>query len=152
MLLPRRTSAYLSTKQSKLQWLPVVVLGGDVATFVAFAALGTNQHHEAGGVLAVMDTAWPFMAGWVLVAPLRRALRLEFGHPVAAGRGILQAWPLAWLVALAFRAGLQHRGIPLSFDLVALSVNLVFLVGWRSVLSIALGGLPAQEWPSAQAR
>jgi hypothetical protein len=35
----------------------------------------------------------------------------------------------------------QHRGIPLSFDIVALAINACFLVGWRSALQAVLRGV-----------
>ena len=120
-------------------WLPVVLLGGDVLALLAFAALGRNQHHESGGVLSVVETVWPFVAGWVLVAPFRRVLTLDPGRPMQAARDVLGAWPIAWPVALAFRAGVQHRDIPLSFDIVALLTNLLFLVCWRAALAAVLG-------------
>jgi hypothetical protein len=41
---------------------------------------------------------------------------------------------VAWPIALALRAA-TGRGVPVSFDLVALLVNGALLVGWRAVVS-----------------
>ena len=128
-------------------WTPVVLLGGDVLCFLVFAALGRNQHNEAPGVLNVVETAWPFVAGWIVVAPLRGVLAIEPGRPAVAARGVLLAWPLAWPIALVLRAGLQHRDIPLSFDIVALLVNGAFLLGWRVAFDSMLGRLHADGRP-----
>lgn len=79
------------------------------------------------------------MAAWLLIAPFRRAFARDHDQTLGATRGVIRAWPFAWPVALALRAGLQHRDIPPSFDVVALLANMVLLTGWRSAFAATLG-------------
>lgn len=137
----------------------LVLLAGDSAAFLLFAAIGRRSHGEAAGLAAaweVFQTAAPFLLGWLLVAPWTRAYRVadyEPGQPAAPvapalpqQEGSHQRWPafagwlalvwlLAWPVGLGLRALFLQRGIPLSFALVTFISNLVLLVGWRSLFA-----------------
>ncbi len=136
---PVQTKSGLGAQGRRLGWMSPILLGGDALAFLAFAALGRNQHHEASGVLAAVQTAWPFIAGWVLTAPFQGVLMVERGKPLEAARDALRCWPMAWLLALAFRAGVQRRAVPVSFDIVAFLTNLALLACWRAAASAASG-------------
>ncbi|MGH2411507.1 MAG: DUF3054 domain-containing protein [Chloroflexota bacterium] len=110
------------------------LLAGDGLVFVLFAGLGRDQHGESGGALSVLVTAAPFLVAWFAVSPRLGVFRAGWrrqGFP--ALRRVAAAWLIAWPVALFLRAALQRRGIPLSFDLVALVANGVFLLVWRGI-------------------
>ncbi|MGH2389100.1 MAG: DUF3054 domain-containing protein [Chloroflexota bacterium] len=112
------------------RWTPIL---GDAAAFLLFAGLGRNQHHESGGALMTLVIAAPFLAAWFAVAGFLGLLGNAWLRRGAVGSlklvGI--AWLIAWPIALLLRAVLQRRGVTLSFALVALIVNAIFLVGWR---------------------
>ena len=77
-------------------------------------------------------TAAPFLAAWFAVSPPVGVFNREW--PLLGARSLKAvglAWLIAWPIALALRVVLQGRGIPISFDLVALIVNALFLLGWR---------------------
>jgi hypothetical protein len=121
----------------------LVALLGDAALFVVFSALGRSEHSETRGFSEILYTASPFIAGWLLVAIARGAFRLDVsGKPARVARSTALTWLYAWPVGLALRALVQHRGIPVSFDLVALVVNACFLIGWRSAFQAVLRRVP----------
>jgi len=122
-----------SIRTSELPCLATLA-AGDVLAFILFAGLGRDQHGESGGALSVVVTAAPFLVAWFMVSPRFGVFRASWrrqGWP--ALRGVAAAWVLAWPVALLLRVALQRRGIPLSFDIVALVANSIFLLGWRGV-------------------
>ena len=126
-LVGRRRSGAKAT--GAFSWL----LGaGDALCFVLFAALGHNQHGETGGLESVITIALPFIVAWFAVAPWADALDVA---RVVAPRDFLKhtalAWLCAWPLALLLRAVVQHRGIAVSFDLIALLANGIFLLLWR---------------------
>lgn len=116
-----------------------LLIAGDVAAFLVFAAIGRRSHGEAAGLdafLAVAATAAPFIAGWWLTAPFVGAYR----RAATAGLGpMLQrtalAWLIAWPVGLALRALLLGRGIPVSFAIVTLLTNALIICGWRALFA-----------------
>ena len=116
-----------------------VLAAGDAAAFVLFATLGHAQHGESTGIGHIVGTAVPFMVGWLVMAPWAGAYRLPSRLQL---RQLLQctgfAWLCAWPVALLLRALILQRGIPLSFALVALIANAVFLCIWRTAFVLAL--------------
>lgn len=82
----------------------------------------------------MLATAAPFLLAWFVVSPRLGVFRAGWrrqGFP--ALRQVALAWLAAWPIALLLRAALQRRGIPLSFDLVALLANGVFLLAWRGL-------------------
>ena len=40
-----------------------LLVGGDAAALLAFAAVGRGSHAELDGIAGVLDTAWPFLLG-----------------------------------------------------------------------------------------
>ncbi|HXT34599.1 MAG TPA: DUF3054 domain-containing protein [Chloroflexota bacterium] len=110
------------------------LVAGDGLAFLLFAGLGRDQHGESGGALSVVATAAPFLVAWFVVSPRLGVFRSGWrrqGFP--ALRRVAVAWLVAWPIALLLRAALQRRGIPLSFDIVALLTNGVFLLTWRGL-------------------
>jgi hypothetical protein len=112
--------------------LIAVAVLGDFAAFMLFAGLGRNQHGASRGAGETLITGLPFFVAWLLVAAAAGMYRHT--GPAKVARRTLMTWLLAWPFALLMRAGIQHRGIPLSFDLVALIANGIFLTGWRLTL------------------
>jgi hypothetical protein len=100
----------------------------DAAAVLWFAAAGRSSHAESGGVLGVLGTAWPFLAGaavgWVAVRAWRAPLR-------AWPTGVA-VWAAAWALGLALR-GLSGDGLAAPFVAVSAVVLAVLLIGWRGV-------------------
>src|SRR5262249_54183127 len=96
--------------------------------FLVFAWIGRESHGEGGELNTVVIVAAPFVVAWLATAWWAGVYRSP-----SLGRTAL-AWLVAWPLALALRA-LTGRGVPVSFDLVALVVNGVLLVGWRAAVS-----------------
>jgi len=107
-------------------WSLAVVL--DVCCFLVFAIAGRHSHGEDEGLRQLVVVAAPFVVAWFVVAFFAGVYRSS-----SLGRVVL-AWLVAWPLALALRAA-TGRGVPVSFDLVALVVNGALLVGWRFVVS-----------------
>jgi hypothetical protein len=113
---------------------------GDALSFVAFAALGTHSHHQSDNIFWV---AFPFAAGWFLVSPFLGAFRRR--NTTGLGRMLsrteiawLAAWPLTLLLRWVFSADHQMY---VSFAIVILLANAVFLGVWRGVFALVEGWL-----------
>ena len=113
---------------------------GDALSFMIFAALGTESHHQTDNVFWV---AFPFAAGWFLVSPFLGAFR----HRETSGLARmlrrteiawLAAWPLTLVLRWVFSA--DHQ-VPLSFAIVILIANAVFLGIWRGAFALVEGWL-----------
>jgi DUF3054 family protein len=114
----------------------IMLVIGDLLCFLIFAALGRNSHEEASGFAAIPQiiiTALPFAAGWFLVSPLVGAFQHKImAQPRAMVMRTALAWLLAWPVAMLLRGIFVDHGIPpLSFAIVVLLFNMVFLLVWR---------------------
>jgi hypothetical protein len=124
----------------------LILLVGDAAVLILFAALGRGQHHETSGLGEILYTASPFIVGWLVAGIARGAFQFR---PAATPRQVVTSTSLTWLWALplglALRAVVQHRAIPISFDLVALLVNTCFLVAWRSAAQALLRTLSSSK-------
>ncbi len=118
--------------------MPVWAAAGlDVVLVLVFAAVGRASHwghlplagEEAGPVVGVLLTAWPFLvgvaAGWALVRARsgRWPLWLGAGIPVVACAVVV-----GMLLRVATGAGTTD-----SFVLVATTVLAVLLLGWRAL-------------------
>ncbi len=98
---------------------------------VVFAATGRASHAE--NVLAgLWQTSWPFIAalaiGW--------AVTLAWRAPLAPLRTGLGVWAVTVAGGMLLR-GASGQGVQLAFVVVAASVLLAMLVGWRSVAALA---------------
>jgi hypothetical protein len=123
------------------RWQRNALIAGDVIALVLFAVIGRNSHGMATGAAAIaatLFTAAPFIVAWFLVAPWLGALQPPYAQAGSLARRTALAWLLAWPLALILRAVLLQRGIPLTFALIAGGVNLVLLVGWRSLFALFL--------------
>jgi hypothetical protein len=105
----------------------VVALLIDAALVLVFAGIGRASHGEDvfGGLLL---TAWPFLAGLALGWLVAQAWRAPF-DPWRTG---LPVWAITVAGGMLLR-GVSGQGAQLAFIIVAASVLLVFLVGWRLI-------------------
>ncbi len=118
----------------------VVLILGDACMFLIFAAVGRDTHGEAAGLgalLQVVETAAPFALGWFLVSPFLGVYRESVTSSV---RTMLKhtalGWVCAWPVALVLRGLFRQEIPPLSFAIVVLIANLVFLSVWRGLFAL----------------
>lgn len=135
------TTLAVRSFDAQVLWPRVALVAGDVVSFFVFAGVGRRSHNEASGLGAIAliaETAAPFALGWFLVSPFAGAFRRSL---IGAPRRMLArtelAWLAAWPVALALRwAFSSDHQIPLSFAIVVLVSNAVFLGIWRTLFAI----------------
>ena len=122
---------------------------GDAVSFLVFAAVGRQTHHEASGLAAfaqVALTAAPFALGWFVVSPWLGAFRRgKTGTPLAMLRTTLIAWLASWPAALVLRWGFAAQMPQVSFAVVILVANAVFLSVWRTAWAFAAGMINARR-------
>jgi hypothetical protein len=104
----------------------------DTAAIVIFAAIGRRSHGEAGALMAVGTTAWPFLAGmaagWLIcLVTLRRG-------PLAVRDGI-PVWLCAVGIGMVLRT-VTHAGTAVSFIIVATLFLGATLLGWRAAAAL----------------
>ncbi|NDJ37026.1 MAG: DUF3054 domain-containing protein [Chloroflexi bacterium] len=119
-------------------WLPrweVYALGiGDMLALIVFAAVGRASHgvEDIGPVLGTLNTALPFIVGWVIAGAATGHYRGLALYPI--GRVILRT-VLTGLVATPLAIGLRAFALdelpPLSFVLVAGLSSTVLVLLWR---------------------
>jgi hypothetical protein len=100
-----------------------------------FAVVGTHNHHLADNVFWV---AFPFAAGWFLVAPFLGAFRWrDTSGPARMVRQTEIAWLAAWPLTLLLRwvFSTDHQ-VQVSFAIVILVANAVFLGLWRGAFAL----------------
>lgn len=112
---------------------PAIAFGIDVALVVLFAAIGRASHAESNAVTGAVVTASPFLAGTVIGWSVVRLLHKRW--PVAVGPGIT-VWFSTLVVGMLLRAA-TGQGTALAFVGVAALTLAAFLVGWRSVATVA---------------
>jgi hypothetical protein len=122
-----------------------VLVAGDLISFLIFAGVGRQSHHEATGLGAlgqVALTAVPFAAGWFIIAPLVGAFRRNTtaSTPAMLRRTGL-AWLAAWPVTLVLRWVFTGMRPPVSFALVILLTNTVLLGLWRGLFALVTSRL-----------
>jgi hypothetical protein len=105
----------------------------DAALILLFAAIGRHSHAETGALLAVVTTAWPFLAGmaagWLVSLLAFRRVPLEV-------RDGIHVWVCAVAIGMVLR-GATHAGTALSFIVVATLVLGAMLLGWRGLAALA---------------
>ncbi len=124
------------TREIPYKWAVVLLVIGDLLCFLIFVALGRGSHKEASGFGAIPQiiiTALPFIAGWFLVSPFIGAFRHKImAQPRSMVIRTALAWLLAWPVAMLLRGIFVDHGMPpLSFALIVLVFNMLFLLIWR---------------------
>ena len=109
---------------------------GDAIVFLVFAAVGRRSHGEAvglGALFQVVLTAAPFAAGWFLVSPFTGAFRRGLEkQPGKMLQRTLLSWVPGWAVGFTLRGiFVDHAIPPLTFAIVSLLSNTIFLLIWR---------------------
>lgn len=147
--LPVTGEPVASPIESRPAWARLgALVAGDALSFVVFATVGRHSHNEASGLAAIgvtLATAAPFAAGWFAVSPFVGAFRRA---KTASLKTMLTRTELAWLCAwpaaalLRWAFGPDHK-LPLSFAIVILIANAVFLGVWRSLFALVEGRLRA---------
>lgn len=134
------TTPQPTTTASAAPWRIPVLIIGDALSFLVFTGVGRNTHGEASGLAAlgqVAMTALPFALAWFLVSPWVGAYRRSATDTV---RRMLTRTELSWLAtypaALILRVIIapDHQ-MPLTFAIVILLANAVFLGVWRTAFA-----------------
>jgi hypothetical protein len=112
-----------------------LLLAGDLACFVAFALLGLRSHEDGITLGSVVRAAVPFQAGWL-------AVNLLLARPGATSdaRQVARLWVPGWAIGLVLRTLLFDRSFAMTFAIVALLVNGVLLMVWRSFWGLVVVG------------
>src|SRR5450432_1506298 len=105
---------------------------GDALVFIIFAVIGMRSHKVPLTVPSVLQTAAPFAIGWFLVSPFVGAFRRKItSQPGKMSLRTALAWLIAWPVGLLLRGIIDHKIPPVSFAIVTLITNTIFLQLWR---------------------
>ncbi|MGE5335234.1 MAG: DUF3054 domain-containing protein [Nitrososphaerota archaeon] len=136
-----KAPAFTRKSGSSFPWRLAALVVGDAASFLLFAAVGRRTHNEASGISALVqiaETALPFALGWFAVSPLVGAFRrLATRGPRRMLLRTELAWVISWPVALLVRWALApDHNVPVSFAIVILLANAVFLGVWRTVFAL----------------
>ncbi|WP_181273731.1 DUF3054 domain-containing protein [Brevibacterium oceani] len=123
----------------KKSHLPIALLV-DLILVVLFTIVGHYTHSHNFELQGLLTTAWPFCAAlviaWLLTAVWDRPIA-----PLATGTGV---WAITVLIGLVIRgitgAGGEPGTVPVSFMIVATTLNLITLVGWRIIATAVAGG------------
>ncbi|EIE23939.1 hypothetical protein COCSUDRAFT_62467 [Coccomyxa subellipsoidea C-169] len=116
-----------------------LLVGGDAAALLLFAAIGRANHGESLDPASVLSVAWPFLVGWFGSA----ALLGGFGKEAQGGRTgpaaitAAKCWALGTTVGVALRSLSRGYFPDKAFVIVSFAVTAVFLIGWRSALAAA---------------
>ncbi|WP_137824071.1 DUF3054 domain-containing protein [Brevibacterium sp. 2SA] len=124
---------------AKKSHLPIALVV-DLVLVILFTIIGHYTHSNDLDPQGIVTTAWPFVAAlvvaWVLAAVWDRPL-----SPLASGTGI---WAITVLLGLVIRgltgAGGDPGQVPVSFMVVATTLNFITLVGWRVIATAVSGG------------
>ncbi|SMX69688.1 Protein of unknown function (DUF3054) [Brevibacterium iodinum ATCC 49514] len=126
----------MATKKSHL---PIALIV-DLILVVLFTIVGHYTHSHSFDPQGLMTTAWPFVAAlviaWLLTAVWDRPIA-----PLATGTGV---WAITVLLGLVLRGivgqGEDPGNVAVTFMIVATSLNLITLVGWRLIATAVSGG------------
>jgi hypothetical protein len=132
----------LATPASAGSWSVAALIVGDALSFLVFTVSGRTSHNEAAGFAAagqILATAFPFALAWFLVSPFAGAFRRKLvGDPRAMLFRTEFAWLCSYPVALVLRVifSKDHQ-MPVTFAIVILLANALFLGLWRTVFAWA---------------
>lgn len=116
-----------------------LLVAGDAAALLLFAAIGRLSHHEPMSLGALLGTAGPFMAGWFASAALLGGYgkAAQGGNAGAAAGAAAKSWALGIPAGLLVRTATRGYLPDPSFIAVSMAANGVLLVGWRTILAAA---------------
>ncbi len=103
----------------------------DVAAVLVFVLVGRASHGE--GLLGVLETAWPFLAGVAVGWAVARAWR----HPRTVRWTGVIVWVSVVVVGMLLRFA-TGDGVASSFVFVSFIALGVFVLGWRAALWVVL--------------
>ena len=111
----------------------IFLIIGDAIVFLVFAFIGVSNHKEAVDPVKVVTTAAPFALGWFIVAPFIGAFsRKKTAEPGKMALYTILAWLPSLVLGMTFRGiTVDHRVPPLSFMIITLISNTIFLAIWR---------------------
>lgn len=107
-------------------------LAADVICVLVFAIVGRSSHGESADLLGVLQTAWPFLAGYAVGLVLARGWRAPLARTTGAA-----VWVGTVAGGMILRA-LTGAGTAWSFVIVTTIVLGVLLLGWRGIVSLVL--------------
>lgn len=122
------------TSQRSPQATPLTVtlaLACDVALVTLFAGLGRSEHDREATLLGLFETAWPFLAGLIIMWLVTFAYR----RPLAIVRTGIPLWIGTVAIGMVLRL-LTGSGAALPFVLVATGTLALFLLGWRAIAAL----------------
>jgi hypothetical protein len=108
-------------------------LGMDIICVLVFCAVGRRSHDEGLSVTGIATTAWPFLTGTVVGWLASRGWR----QPTAVVPTGVSVWLGTVVVGMVLRKA-SSAGVAASFVVVATSVTALLLLGWRTVVGLAL--------------
>lgn len=107
----------------------------DFLSVLLFVAIGRNTHKDGFSRNGMTSTTWPFAVGlvtaWLVIVLTHRDATTKSSGTIIA------IWTVTLGMILRVISG---QGTALSFVIVALVFLLLFLVGWRTLLSLRRNG------------
>jgi len=123
---------------------------GDTLALILFAAIGRSNHAEDGSLFDAIQTAAPFILGWLATAPFLGAFS---GNATATKNGvflsILPAWAVSIPVGLGLRSVLKGAVPPTPFIVVSMVATYILLAVWRYGYVFLFGETADTEYRSA---
>lgn len=119
-----------------------VLAAGDVLVLGLITTAGAVSHGEnpLAAPLSVLETATPFVVGWVVAVGLLATYDESHHDYLATSRTVLGTWLGAANVGLILRASpLFDGGVTWPFPLVITGFAGIGLVAWRLVAALAAG-------------
>jgi hypothetical protein len=117
----------------------VVAFVIDVIAVLVFVIIGRVSHHEALGVIGILVTFWPFLAGLVLGWLISRSWRAPFRIFWNAITILLVTVFIGVILRIA-----TGQDAPISFVIVAVIVLAILFIGWR-IVAILVTGRPRKS-------
>lgn len=108
----------------------IIAFGLDAVLVVIFTIIG-RASHDQHPLIGLWDTAWTFLLALVVAWGVTLAWRA----PMAPVRTGLPVWAITVAGGMLLRWA-SGRGVQVAFVIVAASVLLLLLVGWRIIAAL----------------
>eukprot|EP01023_Acetabularia_acetabulum_P068768 TRINITY_DN980_c0_g1_i2.p1 TRINITY_DN980_c0_g1~~TRINITY_DN980_c0_g1_i2.p1 ORF type:complete len:217 (-),score=30.36 TRINITY_DN980_c0_g1_i2:373-1023(-) len=105
------------------------IIGGDIFCIILFAIIGRINHGEVLDVETI-NTALPFMVGWMLASPFASSYIYE-SYTEQPLQTAAKAWAIAIPVGLLLRSAQRGYVPPVPFIIVSFVANGILLLSWR---------------------